>query len=202
MSSRVASVAQVYKAGLSELCSMVTATEREVINSNGHVLLITDNINFFTKSFLISLCAHLEMCIKDIVFAMATDLDERIALASIPSSIVEWRYSQKRKGDSVALQTQRFGIGMTRKEVDDLVSGNVYRTRDALVLVGVDLAADKLTWETWKELIQNIVTRRNNIVHHNDDASDLSFGDIRQYIASVSNYIDFIVAACSPVEAR
>jgi hypothetical protein len=202
MSCRVALAAQIYKTGLSELCSMVTATEREVINSSGHDLLITNNINFFTKSFLISLCAHLEMCIKDIVFAIATDLDERISLASIPSSIIEWRYNQKKKGDSVASQTQRFGIGMTRKEVDDLVSGNVYRTRDALALVGVDLAVDKSTWETWKELIQNIVTRRNSIVHHNDDASDLSLGDIRQYITSASNYIDFIVAACDSDHAR
>jgi hypothetical protein len=132
------------------------------------------------------------MCIKEIVFAMATDIDDRARATSIPTALIEWRYNAKKKVDGATLE-----IGMTRKEVDDLVSGNVYRTKDALAYLGVDLANDKATWEVWKELIQTIVTRRNNIVHHNDDASDLSLGDIRQYIASVRDYIDFIVTACN-----
>lgn len=199
MRFKVVTAAQAYKKGLSELESMVRATEREVINESGHALLVTDNINFFTKSFIISTCAHLEMCIKDVVFAVAADLDERLSVASVPSSIVEWRYNQK-KHNAPGTGSHRLGIGMTRKEVDDLVSGNVYKTKDALALVGVNLAADGAKWEGWKELIQNMVTRRNNIVHHNDDASDLSLGDIRQYIASTVAYIEFIVAACEATD--
>ena len=87
-------------------------------------------------------------------------------------------------------------IRLSKKEVDDLVSGNVYKTKDALLLVGVDLACDMNEWETWKDLIQTIVTRRNNVVHHNDDASDLSFGDIKTYIKKVEEYLDFINKAC------
>ena len=74
------------------------------------------------------------------------------------------------------------------------MSGNVFRTKEALALVGVDLAVDKAKWEAWKDLIQSMVTRRNNIVHHDDDASDLSLGDIRQYVTSAVEYIDFIVS--------
>jgi hypothetical protein len=195
MSVRVTSAAQTYKVGLAELEAMVHAAEQEIIGGVVVSPILTDNINFFTKSFLISLCAHLEMCIKEIVFAVALDIEERTCAASIPASIVEWRYNTKKKGDGGA-QGGRLEIGMTRKEVDDLVSGNVYRTKDALAHVGVDLAGDKSAWETWKELIQSIVTRRNNIVHHNDEASDLSLGDIRQYITSVRAYVDFIVDAC------
>ncbi len=194
MRLNVNAAAQVYKKGLIDLESMVRATEKAVISESDHALLVT-NINFFTKSFLISTCAHLEMCVKEIVFTLAADLDERLSLASVPTSIIEWRYSQKKKSDAANSQTQRLGIGMTRKEVDDLVSGNVYRTKDALALVGVDLAVDKAKWEAWKDLIQSMVTRRNNIVHHNDAASDLSLGDIRQYVTSTIVYIDFIVAA-------
>lgn len=196
MNTRVASAAQTYKHGLTELEAMVHATEQEVVGGSGSSPILTNNINFFTKSFLISLCAHLEMCIKEIVFAIASDIDDRARAASIPMALIEWRYSTKKRGDG-ATQGVRLEIGMTRKEVDDLVSGNVYRTKDALAYLGVDLANDKPTWEMWKELIQTIVTRRNNIVHHNDDASDLSLGDIRQYIASVRNYIDFIVDTCN-----
>jgi RiboL-PSP-HEPN len=198
MSARVASAAETYKLGLAELEEMVHATEQEVVGGSSGSPILTDNINFFTKSFLISLCAHLEMCIKEIVFAIAKDIDERARAASIPVALIEWRYNTKKKGDG-ATQGVRLEIGMTRKEVDDLVSGNVYRTKEALAYVGVDLAIDKANWEMWKELIQTIVTRRNNIVHHNDDASDLSLGDVRQYIASARSYIDFIVNACNPI---
>lgn len=86
---------------------------------------------------------------------------------------------------------------MTKKEIDDLVSGNVYRTKDTLALIGVELSLDKAAWDAWKESIQAIVTRRNKIVHHNDDASDISLGDIRGFIISIINYIEFIITACN-----
>jgi RiboL-PSP-HEPN len=197
MSPEIVRIAETYKIGLSELDLIVRATECEVIDGSGNSLLITGNVNFFTKSFLISTCAHLEMCIKEVVFAAALELDGRLLAASIPMSIFEWRFNSKKKGDPSGLQNQRVSIGMTKKEVDDLVSGNVFKTKDALALVGIDLSTDKASWETWKELIQAMVTRRNNIVHHNDDASDLSLGDIRGYIKSTISYIDFIVFSCN-----
>lgn len=189
-------VVKVYKEGLSELESMVCATEREVVE-DGNLALVTRNINFFTKSFLISVCAHLEICIKELVFAVASDIDSRLSAASIPRSIIEWRYNQKKKAEPGMARSNSYIIGMTKKEVDDLVSGNIYKTREAFSLVGVDLAEDVSQWTSWKELIQAIVTRRNNIVHHNDDASEISLGDVRAYIVSVNEYIDFIVAACN-----
>jgi hypothetical protein len=179
-------VVEAYTNGLIELDSMVHATELEVINGSNNSLLVTNNINFFTKSFLISACAHLEMCVKDIVFAAAGDIDARLSAASVPTSIIDWRYNQKKKNESVDPSLSRFAVGMTKKEVDDLVSGNVYRTKDALALVGVDLTKDKQQWEAWKDLIQSIVTRRNGIVHHNDDASDISLGDVRVFIKGTS----------------
>jgi len=185
------------KSSLKELDAMVTAIEHEVITGNHGIELITNNVNFFTKSFLITLCAHLEMGIKDIVFAVAKNIDSRLSIAAIPTSIVEWRYGPKNKKQEKCNPISRFGIGLTKKEVDELVSGNVYRTRDALSLVGVDLTYKIADWEAWKELIQTIVTRRNNIVHHNDDASDLSFGDIRLYIKKINEYFDFINEACN-----
>ena len=181
---------------LRELDAMVAATEREVISGDHGVKLITDNVNFFTKSFLITLCAHLETCVKDTVYSIAVDIDTRLNHAAIPVAIVEWRYNQKPKKNEKEASSSLCKIGLSKKEVDDLVSGNVYKTKETLLLVGVDLASNKPEWETWKELIQSIVTRRNNIVHHNDDASDLSFSDIRTYLRSVREYLDFIGKAC------
>lgn len=181
---------------LKELDAMVAATEREVISGNHGVKLITDNVNFFTKSFLISLCAHLEMCIKDTVYSIAQDIDARLAHAAVPMAIVEWRYNQKNKKTEKENTSSLCKIQLSKKEVDDLVSGNVYKTKESLLLVGVDLESNRSEWETWKELIQTIVTRRNNIVHHNDHASDISFSDIRAYIKSVQEYLKFICIAC------
>lgn len=185
-----------FKDGLRELEAMVQQTELAVIGGDQTTLLITDNVNFFTKSFLISACAHLEMCIKEIVFEIAKDIDARLSVAAIPASLIEWRLNSKKKSDASSSLKNQLSINLTKKEVDDLVSGNVYRTKDALALVGIELAAQKHQWESWKDSIQAIVTRRNNIVHHNDDASDLSLGDIKTYIKSIMDYIDFVVQAC------
>ncbi len=184
------------KESLSELDVMVTATEREVISKDHGARLITDNVNFFTKSFLITLCAHLETCIKETVYSIAADIDTRLTRAAIPMAIIEWRYNPKNKKSEQEKSNSLCKIKLSKKEVDDLVSGSVYKTKESLLLVGVDLASNRSEWEAWKELIQSIVTRRNNIVHHNDDASDLSFGDIRAYIRSVHEYLDFIGTAC------
>lgn len=189
--------AGTFKDGLLELEAMVQQTELAVIGGDHTTPLITDNVNFFTKSFLISACAHLEMCIKEIVFEIAEDIDARLSAAAIPTSLIEWRLNQKKKGTNLLpTNNNLLSINMTKKEVDDLVSGNVYRTKEALALVGIELAAQKKQWESWKDSIQAIVTRRNNIVHHNDDASDLSLGDIKIYIKSIVDYIDFVIEAC------
>lgn len=187
---------ETFKDGLRELEAMVKKTELAVIEGANTTPLVTDNVNFFTKSFLISACAHLEMCIKEIVFELATDIDARLSMAAIPASIVEWRLTQKKRVETNSGDKPLLRVNMTKKEVDDMVSGNVYRTREALAIVGVELSDNKEQWESWKDSIQAIVTRRNNIVHHNDDASDLSMGDIKVHIQSIIKYIDFVVATC------
>ena len=184
-----------YRAGFVELSSMIRSTEAEIIGGENVSPLILENINFFTKSFLISACAHLEICIKQIVYELALDIDARLNLALIPSSVIDWRFNVKKKND-VSDDFISLLIRMTKKEIDDLVSGNVYRTKDALAIVGVDVTLEKDEWEDWKEKIQLIVTRRNNIVHHNDDASDISLGDVFEYISSIGGYLDFLINAC------
>ena len=130
------------------------------------------------------------------MFEVVKDIDRRLSTAYVPPSVIEWRLNSKKKSDSPSSPSTFFAIGMTKKDIDDLVSGNVFKTKDALAIVGVDLASDKANWELWKDSIQAIVTRRNNIVHHNDDASDLSLGDIKLFIETILNYIDFIISAC------
>jgi len=135
------------------------------------------------------------MCIKEIIFELANEIDARLSSISIPAAILEWRFNIKKKPE-LALAKSLLSVKMTKKEIDDLVSGNVYKTKDALALFGIDLGDEKDQWDFWKDAIQTIVTRRNNIVHHNDYASDISLGDIKIYIRKLIEYIDFIVNAC------
>jgi RiboL-PSP-HEPN len=185
-----------FRDGLLELESIVQEAEREVIGNRETSPLFEKNVNFFTKSFLISACAHLEMCIKGIVFEVAKDIDARLLSASVPSSFIDWRYGQKKRNDSASELMRFISVNMTAKEIDDLVSGNVYKTKNALAIVGVEPESENDEWESWKESVQAIVTRRNNIVHHNDDASDVSLGDIRNFIKTILDYINFIISVC------
>lgn len=187
-------VIENYGESLAQLDNLVAATEKEVLDGAQGIKLITDNVNFFTKSFLITLCAQLETCIKDVLYSVACDIDARLQEAVVPEALLDWRYKAK-KNEKQPIRAA-FSVKMTKREIDDAVSGNVYKTKDSLLIVGVDLAFDNAKWETWKDLIQSIVTRRNNIVHHDDDASDLSFGDIRLYIDNVKEYLKFISEAC------
>lgn len=188
------------KESLHELDAMVAAIESNVLSGDNSAKLIADNVNFFTKSLLVTLCAQLEICIKDIVYSMAEAIDARLIDAAIPIALIELRNPKKKSPEKNEATSSRYKIGLTKKEVDDLVSGNVYKTKDSLLLVGVDLAASKAEWEMWKDLIQSIVTRRNNIVHHNDDASDITFRDIRGHIASIKDYLDYICTACNAAD--
>jgi len=190
------------KSNLSELASMVGSVEKAVLNEEATSSLIQRNINIFTKSFLLTLCANLETCIKDVLYSIAMHYDAKLEETGIPLAVIDWRYNAKNKKNQNDDVLKKFKIGITKKDVDDMVSGNVYKTRDAFLIFGIDLACDCKRWETWKEIIQSIVTRRNNIVHHNDDASDLSFGDIKDYIKCVDEYLDFIEAACGRLSSN
>jgi hypothetical protein len=49
-----------YAEKLDRLSEMIAGTERAIIDELPGTKLLSDNINFFTKSYLISLCAYVE----------------------------------------------------------------------------------------------------------------------------------------------
>lgn len=70
----------------------------------------------------------------------------------------------------------------------DEISANPYRTLKLFQSLGIDLSK-KETFENNKDLVNTIVTKRNNIVHHNDTAADISFGDLKTYIGVIIPYM-------------
>ena len=59
--------------------------------------------------------------------------------------------------------------------------------------VGVDLSDQQIG--SYKDFVVTTVEKRNKIVHHNDDALDISFADVVTTINTFSNYIGCLFGA-------
>jgi uncharacterized protein with ATP-grasp and redox domains len=79
-------------------------------------------------------------------------------------------------------------IKVTRKELDEFISGSPYKTEKLFKKIGVKLYDDSIYIEQ-KEKVISIVEKRNKIVHHNDNASDIAFSDIRTNISTITEYM-------------
>ena len=167
----------------------------QVIISDEPLSFVYRNANFLTKSFLISLCGYLETYLKDVLEVLIIDYNERITRESFPYNLVRWSIENKENSNSkvqslLDKKKARFedlSIKLKKKDLDAFISGNPFRTREIFAMFGIDLAKIDHFNER-KDTINQIVVKRNNVLHHNDDASDLSNGDILLYITEILSY--------------
>ena len=179
---------------LCDLESIVTQTEKRVTTDTGDDYFIT-NVNFLTKSFLISLCCYLESFLKDISHAYIIETQERIQAAKVPHNLVIWSAS---KGE-IKDKDWRFGsfeLAITPKDIDTELSGNPFRTANFFRKLGIN--AEKIVeFQDSKDLVNTVVAKRNNVIHHNDSAADISMGDILLYATHFKRYMVAINTAFS-----
>ena len=147
---------------------MVEISEQRVLCDEPDILFI-DNVNFFVKSYLISVCSFLH-------WRLATGIKDK-----------HLNYSD-------------ISLPVTKKDIANEISANPYRTLKLFQLLGIDLAK-KENFESNKDLINTIVTKRNNIVHHNDTAADVSFGDLKAYIDVIVPYMAAVKEAVDEAAA-
>lgn len=156
---------------------------------------IYENANFLTKSFLISLCGYLETYLKDVLELLIIDYNERISRERFPYNLVRWSIENKDKSDSkvqslLDKKKTRFedlSIKIKKKDLDAFISGNPFRTRELFSMFGINL--DEVEYYSQnRDNVNQIIVKRNNILHHNDDASDLSNQDILNYLEEIKNY--------------
>ncbi|WP_409050269.1 HEPN domain-containing protein [Siphonobacter sp. SORGH_AS_0500] len=68
------------------------------------------------------------------------------------------------------------------------MSGNPFRTKSLFKKFGIDLDKNDI-FNIQKESVNNIVNKRNKVLHHNDEASDISNQDLLRHIDSLVEYM-------------
>ncbi len=176
-----------YTSLLDTLNVMATSTNLKVISESGDNYF-NENANFFTKSFMVMMCAYLESYLKDALMVIIDEMNNRLASIRLPHNLIKWNLSTKELKDSDFLKFEDLKISIKKKDLDEFISGNPFRTISLFKKFGINLEGN-VVFESQKDILQTIITKRNNIIHHNDDASDLAFSDIISHIEFIKKYI-------------
>ncbi len=173
------------------LKEVVDSSEQRILSDEPDSLFI-DNVNFFVKSYLISICSYLEAYLQDTAFVYSQDISNRIATAQIPHNFLHWRLATGIKNKD--LNFNNIVLPIAKKDIANEISASPYKTLKLFKMLGIDLSQNE-NFKNNKDLINTIVTKRNNIIHHNDTAADVSFGDLKTYIEVIIPYISAIKEA-------
>lgn len=166
-----------YKSLFLSLKEIVKETEENTLIENN--IFFNKNINFFVKSYLITLCTYLESYLSEAAIWYCDRINDKIKSACLPHNFLLWRVKKDFKDKD--LKYNNADLKVEKKEISDNLSGNPYKTIKTFSYLGVNLA-NSSTFELNKDVINTIVTKRNNIIHHNDSANDISLSDVKGYI--------------------
>lgn len=188
---------QKYEIQLLSLKAIVTQSQDRVLQEDPDELF-SSNINFFVKSYLITTCTYLEAYLQDLAFEHATRLHNRLKEAKVPHNFIYWKLSKEVKEKELNFSDAEYKA--TKKDISDIISGNPYKTIKAFQYIGVDLNSNE-NFTAHKDQIHSIVDKRNSIIHHNDEASDITFSDLHTNIDTVLLYMKAIESTLSATAA-
>lgn len=177
----------IYITQLDKLREIIETANQRIVSDTPDEYF-QNNVNFFTKSFLVVMCAYLEAYLKDALMVIIEETNAKLTHVKLPHNLIKWSLNIKMEFKENDLKYEDFKIAIKKKELDDFISGNPYRTKDLFKKFGIDLDKDE-EFKTHKDLINSIVVKRNKIVHYNDDASDVSNSDLQNNIEAISSYI-------------
>lgn len=170
------------------LISIVTESNNRIISQDPDELFV-NFVNVFTKSYIVSACSILEAFIQELAFVYSTIIEDRISSSNIPRNIVVWSINNESKKDQ--FKFEKFSTNFDREKFSEIVSANVEKTIRAFKYIGVDVDSDN-SFRLHKDFISAFVKKRNNIVHHNDDAVDVSLSDVVDSIHKIKLYCSCI----------
>ncbi len=185
-----------YEALLTTLKEIIAQSQARVLREEPDDIF-SENINFFVKSYLINICTYLEAYLQDVALEYSDRVTIRLKQAKIPHNFLYGKLAKDIKEKELEYVDASYAY--TKKELSDIISGNPYKTINAFRLIGIDLGSSEKFVEH-KSLVGTIVNKRNNIIHHNDEASDISFSDLLVHIDVFLEYMLSIESLLSASE--
>lgn len=151
--------------------------------------IFSGNVNLFVRSFFVSACSTLEAYIQTVANLCASRVSAVLQDNPIPRNVVLWELGLEAKKNLKSYS--QFEISKGKKEIEEMVSGNYYKTKIAFENLGVDVSSDQ-EFRDFADSISTRIDKRNQIVHHDDDASDVSFQDVIDAIDEFISYMKCI----------
>lgn len=175
---------------LNNLINLSELTNQKTIDGNSDEYFEI-NINFFTKSFMVLMCAYLEAYVKDVAQFYIQEVNKVLIRTNIPANILKWsilknKFDHKKENDFSTLK-----LSISEDDIDKNVSANPHTTTPFFVRLGIDLSQNSDYAEV-KDTIETIVNKRNSIVHHNDAASDIGLADVVENAKLIKCYIKIL----------
>lgn len=177
-----------YRSLFLSLKEIIKETEQQAILEENE--FFNKNINFFVKSYLITLCTYLESYLTEVATWHCDTINRRLKAASLPHNFLLWRVKKDFKDKE--LKYIDADLKVDKSEVSDSLSGNPYKTIKAFSYLGVNLLSSA-EFNANKDVVNAVVIKRNNIIHHNDNANDISLTD-------VSGYVDLFVSYMAAID--
>jgi hypothetical protein len=146
-------------------------------------------------------CSVLEAYLKEEVLDYIEEVECLLAELKLTKNLLAWGMCPKQDDlykKIVGNEIRDFSLSIDEKEIDDRLSANIDKTIKTFRRCGVDIT-DCPAFAANKALIASIVNKRNATVHHNDDASDISFLDIMVWIDEIQDYMKGISSFISGV---
>ena len=173
-----------------ELINLIEETNKRCV-SEDTPLYFMNNINFFNKSFTVLSCAYLESYLKDVGMLIIGVMNYRLKHNPVPHNLIKWYLNINKDFKKSETKYEFLKININKRDIDNEISGDIGRTINLFQKLGIDLNTNS-EFDNYKDIIGSIVTKRNNIIHHNDKASDVSFDDIIENIKLIKEYITII----------
>lgn len=173
-----------------KLKDLVVQTEIRTLSDTSEDYFVL-YVNFFTKSFIVISCAYLESYLKDISMLVIEEMNLRLKKNRVPHNLIKWCLNKDKAFNKNDYKFEPMEIGLKIDDIDEDISANVYKTISLFKKLGINLESNS-DFEEYKDIIGTLVEKRNNIVHHNDDASDISFSDICYDIDIIKKYINLV----------
>lgn len=169
------------------LTQLINETQKKTLSSTDEEYFLT-NINFFTKSFIVLSCAYLESYLKDISMFVIDEMNSRLKNNPVPHNLVKWCLDKNSAFKKNDFKFQSLCLEINNDDIDQEISANIYRTITLFKKLGINLESN-IKFHEYKDIMEAIVIKRNQIVHHNNDASDVSFADILVNIDTMKEYV-------------